>query len=214
MINDLQTNTPMYKYVDDCSTYEIVSRSSPTSSLQANINTINDSTNHNNMRLNVSKTKEMHISFLRVAMVFDALSSSGLNIEIVQTFKLLGVIMSSDLTWNAHIDYICTKASKRLYALRILKRSGAPIAFPQSSYTTSLRNTGLLTLYQRRENQYLSFYKNIHQHSDDKLRTLLPSAISHKFSLRNKRTYPMYKCKTERYKNSFILKCVRNWDRP
>ena len=259
MINDLQTNTPMYKYVDDCSTYEIVSRSSPTSSLQANINTINDWTNHNNMRLNVSKTKEMRISFLRVPMVFDALSSSGLNIEIVQTFKLLGVIISSDLyTWNAYIDYICTKASKRLYALRILKRSGAPandlitvfcafirpvleyaspvrhytlpqfladqvesiqkralkIAFPQSSFTTSLRSTGLLTLYQRRENQCLSFYKNIHQHSDDKLRTLLPSAISHKFSLRNKRTYPMYKCKTERYKNSFIPKCVRNWDRP
>ncbi len=52
--------------------------------------------------------------------------SSGLNIEVVRTFKLLGVIISSDLTWNAHIDYICTKASKRLYALRILKRSGAP----------------------------------------------------------------------------------------
>ncbi len=111
------------------------------------------------------------------------LAPRGLNIEIVQTFKLLGVIISSDLTWNAHIDYICTKASKRLYALRILKRSGAPandlitvfcafirpvleyaspvwhfslpqfladqiesiqkralkIAFPQSSYTTSLR---------------------------------------------------------------------------
>ena len=102
MINDLQINTLMYKYVDDCSTYEIVSRSSPTSSLQANINTINDWTNHNNMRVNVSKTKEMCISFLtRVPMVFDALSSSGLNIEIVQTFKLLGVIISSDLTWNA-----------------------------------------------------------------------------------------------------------------
>ena len=131
------------------------------------------------------------------------------------------MIISSDLTWNAHVDYICTKASKRLYALKILKRSGAPandlitvfcafirpvleyaspvwhfslpqfladqiesiqkrvlkIAFPQSSYAASLRNVGLLTLYQRRENECLSFYKNIQQHSDDKLRTL---AISHK----------------------------------
>ena len=86
----------------------------------------NQQTNHSNMRLNISKIKEMLISFLRVPMVFDALSSSGLNIEIVHTFKLLGVIISSDLTCNAHIDYICTKASKRLYALRILKRSGAP----------------------------------------------------------------------------------------
>jgi hypothetical protein len=80
MINDLQINTPLYKYVDHCSTYELVSRSSPNSSLQANINTINDWTNHNNMRLNVSQKKEMRISFLRVPMEFDALSSSGLNI--------------------------------------------------------------------------------------------------------------------------------------
>ena len=64
MINDLQTNIPLYKYVDDCSTYEIVSKSSHDSWpwLQANINTVNDWTNHNNMRLNVSKTKEMRIS--------------------------------------------------------------------------------------------------------------------------------------------------------
>jgi hypothetical protein len=128
------------------------------------------------------------------------------------------------------------QASKRLYALRILKRSGAPandlitvfcafirsvleyaspvwhfslpefladqiesiqkrvlkIAFLQSSYAASLRNVGLLTLYQRRESQCLSFYKNIHQHSDDKLRTLRPSAISHKFSLRNKPAHLSY----------------------
>ena len=103
-------------------------------------------------------------------MESDALSSFGLNIEIVQTIKLLGVIISSDLSWNAHVDYICTKASKRLYPLRIRKRSGAPandliqkralkIAFPKSSFAASLRNVGLLTLYQRRENQCLSFYK-------------------------------------------------------
>jgi hypothetical protein len=66
------------------------------------------------------------------------------------------------------------------------------IPFPKSSFAASLRNIGLLTLYQWRENQCLSFYKNIYQHSDDKLRTLLPSAISHKFSLRNKRTCPIY----------------------
>ena len=121
--------------------------------------------------------------------------------------------------WNTpHLYGIFLSLNSSLIKSRVsIQKRALKIALPQSSYTTSLRNTGLLTLYQRRENQCLSFYKNIHQHSDDKLRTLLPSAISHKFSLRNKRTYrsyPMYKCKTERYKNSFIPKCVRNWDRP
>ena len=38
---------------------------------------------------------------------------------------MLGVYISSDLSWNIHIDYIVKKASKRLlYALRVLARAG------------------------------------------------------------------------------------------
>ena len=125
MINDLKCNLPLYKYVDDCTMYEIVSRSSPSSTLQSNIDTISDWTERNNMRLNVSKTKELRVSFLRDPLLFDNLSSSGSNIEIVQDFKLLGLTISSNLTWNTHVNHICSKASKRLYALRVLKRSGA-----------------------------------------------------------------------------------------
>ena len=43
-------------------------------------------------------------------------------VEYVTTFKLLGIIISNDLKWNEHIDYISKKASKRLYSLRILKK--------------------------------------------------------------------------------------------
>ena len=42
----------------------------------------------------------------------------------VETYKILGVHLSSDLTWNVHIEYIVKKASKRLYALRSLKKAG------------------------------------------------------------------------------------------
>ena len=38
--------------------------------------------------------------------------------------KLLGVIVSQDLTWNSHVDYILKKANSRLYALRQLKNAG------------------------------------------------------------------------------------------
>ena len=43
---------------------------------------------------------------------------SNNTVECVTTYKLL-VIISNDLKWNEHIDYISKKASKRLYALRI-----------------------------------------------------------------------------------------------
>ena len=37
---------------------------------------------------------------------------------------LLGVIISDDLKWNAHIEYVIAKAATRLYALRLLKCAG------------------------------------------------------------------------------------------
>ena len=40
------------------------------------------------------------------------------------THKLLGIIISNDLQWNKHIDYISEKASKRQYSLKILKKVG------------------------------------------------------------------------------------------
>ena len=41
-------------------------------------------------------------------------------------YKFLGIIISNDLKWNEHIDYISKKASKRLYFLRnyILEKVG------------------------------------------------------------------------------------------
>ena len=44
--------------------------------------------------------------------------------KLSHTVKLLGVHLSSDLKWSTHIN-VCSKVSKRLFALRILKRSGA-----------------------------------------------------------------------------------------
>ena len=45
-------------------------------------------------------------------------------VECVTTYKLLGIIISNDLKWNEHINYIWKKASKRVYSLRILKKVG------------------------------------------------------------------------------------------
>ena len=52
------------------------------------------------------------------------LDIGGSPVRRVETFKILGVHLSSDLTWNVHIEYIMKKASKRLYALRSLKKAG------------------------------------------------------------------------------------------
>lgn len=45
-------------------------------------------------------------------------------IESVESFKLLGIIFRSDLTWSTHCNYITKKTSKRLYIIRQLRKAG------------------------------------------------------------------------------------------
>ena len=78
------------------------------------------------MKLNISKNKLFCISFLKNQDYLEHLSVNNQPLETVQHIKLIGIQLSSDLKWASHIDYICTKSSKRLYALQILKRSGVP----------------------------------------------------------------------------------------
>ena len=42
----------------------------------------------------------------------------------ISSCKLLGVIINENLKWNCCVDYITSKASKKLYALRLLRRDG------------------------------------------------------------------------------------------
>ena len=40
---------------------------------------------------------------------------------------MLGLIIQDDMKWNEHVNNIVKKAGKRLYVLRILKRSNASV---------------------------------------------------------------------------------------
>ena len=53
---------------------------------------------------------------------------------------LLGVIISDELKWNAHVEYVIAKAAKRLYALRLLKRAGVTPEDMLKVYTYKIRS--------------------------------------------------------------------------
>ena len=55
------------------------------------------------------------------------------------TTKLLDVILTSDLKLSKHVEYICSEAKQRLYALWMLKRSGVPIIDLRSVYSYFIR---------------------------------------------------------------------------
>ena len=100
----------------DISVFEIVPRCSA-SYLPLIANGINKYANQ--------KCKEMVITFLKyqpspVLPMF----LNGAAIVRVSSFKLLGVTLSNDLSWNDHCDEMLKKACKRLYALPSLKAAG------------------------------------------------------------------------------------------
>ena len=59
--------------------------------------------------------------------------------EGVQHFKLLGITLSHDINWQAHTDAIITKASSRVYFLKILKKSGLQSHQLQHFYLSVIR---------------------------------------------------------------------------
>ena len=119
MINDLSATLPLYKYV------EVVPLSSiEPPVLQRDLNKICEWTSSNNMKLNVTKTKEFIISFVKDPKLLDPLTVNSLPLESFNTTKLLGVHLSSDLKRSTHVEAVCAKASKRLFALQSLKCNG------------------------------------------------------------------------------------------
>jgi hypothetical protein len=46
-------------------------------------------------------------------------------IKLVESEKILGLVVQNNLKWNLHVDNIVKKSSKRLYMLRLLKRFNA-----------------------------------------------------------------------------------------
>ena len=94
------------KYAHDCTAYEVVSRSINYTMLQTDLNIVNTGTEANNMRLNRKKTKEFRISFLKTPLAIDQLIINNISLDIVKSFKLLGITISSEFTWNIHVDNI------------------------------------------------------------------------------------------------------------
>ena len=84
--------------------------------LHANINMLSDWTMQNNMTFNVSKCKAMHISRKRYKCPPPLpLSLNGITLDVVPTFKYLGILISSDLSWSKHIQgFVYNRARKIL----------------------------------------------------------------------------------------------------
>jgi len=75
------------------------------------------------MNVNYKKTKEMVLGSLSKEPM-TPLAISAKPVEQVSEYKILGVTVNASLKWDSHINAVTSKAAKRLWFLKELKRAG------------------------------------------------------------------------------------------
>ena len=99
-------------FADDMLLYRPVTSIEDLHLLQQDIDKISEWVNINHLSLNPVKCKSMMVSRKKNPTQFLPFNLNGSLLEHVDTFKYLGILLSSDLSWSAHVSSICAKAKK------------------------------------------------------------------------------------------------------
>ena len=106
LINDLHLsdtlNVQLWKYVDETTTSEVAAKGCE-SNVQQLADRVAQWSSDNRVKLNSDKCKELRISFGKNQPEFQPILVNGQELEVVQSAKLLGLTVTSNLSWNEHI---------------------------------------------------------------------------------------------------------------
>jgi len=128
----------VHNFIDDTTLTELITPSYSPSNMSDYLNSLLIWTTDNDMQLNTFKTKEMILGRTDSTSI-PSLSTPAGPIQCVTTFKLLGLHLDASLSWTTQINTVVSKASKRLYFLKQLKRAGVPPNQLLYFYTTVIR---------------------------------------------------------------------------
>ena len=76
------------------------------------------------MRINSKKSKVMKFSVSRVKDFPAEVVIDGNILEVKDKLKILGVIVTPNLKWDANTEFICKKAYSKMWAIRRMKALG------------------------------------------------------------------------------------------
>ena len=120
--NDCSVNeneTKLLKFADDSTIQGLIS-----SSEQHYRDTVKNFTSwcdEHFLLLNIKKTKELIIDFRLKKDPLDKLTIKNESVEVVKTYKYLGVTIDDELDWHTHSNITFKKMNQRLFFLRKLR---------------------------------------------------------------------------------------------
>jgi len=118
-------NSKIVKYADDVNLLHFV-RDHHEDRLQEELNNITRWSREVGLPLNSSKSAVMDIVTKSALHLCPITDESGSPFPSVSSLKILGITFSSDLRWDYHFQEVARKASKRVFIIRNLRRSGCP----------------------------------------------------------------------------------------
>ncbi len=186
-INDLNTVSTLFKfiiYADDTSLSGFLSSFGTNTKVSQNINyelqQINDWLKINKLSLNIGKTKFMifHKSNKKIPDI--KLYIEDIEIQRVENFNFLGVILNEKLSWKSHTDKVANCISKTVGILNALKHF--------------LPETPKVTIYNSLILSHLNYGILIWGYENDRLTKLQKKAIRIiTLSKYNAHTEPLFK---------------------
>lgn len=139
LIDDLQTMLDTFKFVDDVTLCEVIADPS-ISQMQVAARQMVEWSRQNLMNINTKKTKEMLLG----SILLDPpplIEINNSTVERVRSFKLLGLTIANNLSWEEHITTVCSKANQRLHYLKLLKRCSVSVDDLLHYYKSVIRPT-------------------------------------------------------------------------
>ena len=119
--NDLHLHlkSSIYAYADDTFIFREIKTDNDISVLQSDLDSLNWWSKNNSLQLNPSKCQVMCITRRRDKPV-PSYSVNNTTLETCDCLRLLGVTVSSDLSWNCHVNNITKKCNKLLGFIRVV----------------------------------------------------------------------------------------------
>ena len=109
--------------------------------LQTDMDAFKSFTTRNEFQINEKKSCIMIFNFSK-SLDFDPrfIIGDSDELSVVRVSKTLGVIMSDDLRWEKHVEYICHKATSRIWILRRLMEVKMNYEFILECYFKEIRS--------------------------------------------------------------------------